>query len=347
MFYRLRHDFQLSIITLLGACAVFGITPFAVFRFLTGNVTAGITDLLILASICAAVAYAWLTGDNRRAGLCLAVFTCTGGVMVASLLGDEGLFWLFPALVTSFFLATPIVAVVVNSMALAALMIDGSAFDSHEQMLSFVTTCIVVSSCAYIFARRNEHQRERLERLATHDPLTGVKNRRAMEEEMQAAVANHIRNDMPYALIIFDLDHFKRINDAYGHARGDEALVECTDLVRRCTRRSDQLFRFGGEEFVLLMPGVQASGIQAVAENLRHKVASELQTPTGPITASFGVSCLQPGDDAESWLARADDALYEAKSRGRNQVVIRLLPAEPTPGSEIASSPASDQRIPG
>ncbi|WP_341352869.1 GGDEF domain-containing protein [Marinobacter halodurans] len=307
---------------------------------------AGLTDLVILVSICAAVVYAWLTGDNRRAGFCLAMFTCTGGVMVATLLGDVGLFWLYPAMVTSFFLTVPFVAVVVNSLAVVALVIEDVAFDSHEQMLSFVTTCVVVSSCAYIFARRNEHQRERLERLATHDPLTGVKNRRAMEEELQAAVANYSRNRMPYALIIFDLDHFKRINDGFGHARGDEALVECAELIRRCTRKSDQLFRFGGEEFVLLMPGVRESGIRAVAENLRHKVASELLTPAGPITASFGVSCLDGTDDAESWLARADEALYEAKSLGRNRVVIRPSPVEPGCGSGTAGSPASRRRIP-
>lgn len=345
MFYRLRHDFQLSIITLLGVCCFFGITPFAIFRFYTGNVMAGIIDLCILLSICSTVGYAWITGDNRRAGFCLAVLACTGGVVVATVLGDVGLFWLFPAMVTGFFLTTAMTAVVLNGLAVAALVLHDAAFDSHEQMLSFVTTCVVVSSCAFIFARRNEYQRERLERLATHDPLTGVKNRRAMEEEMQAAVATHARNETPYALIILDLDHFKRINDEFGHVKGDEALVECANLIQRHTRLTDCLFRFGGEEFVLLMPGVRPSGIQAVAENLRHKLANELKSPGGPITASFGVSSLHRSDDADSWMARADSALYEAKSSGRNRVVIRPLKVEAAPDSETVACPASTQPI--
>lgn len=328
MLYRLRHDFHLSIITLLGASAVFGITPFAVYRFYTGNVAAGVVDLMILLSICAMVSYAWLTGDNRRSGLLLAVCTCGGGVAVGTMQGDVGLFWLFPAMITSFFLTSAKVAVSVNCLAVAFLMIHNVAFDSDEQMMSFVTTSIVVSCCAYIFARRNEYQRERLERLATHDPLTGVKNRRAMEEDMQAAVAAHARTGAPYVLIIFDLDHFKRINDVYGHAVGDDVLVECAELIQRHTRKTDCLYRFGGEEFVLLMPGVKPDGIRAVAENLRYKLANELSNPVGSITASFGVAPLHDSDDADRWMARADQALYEAKATGRNRVVIRDAEAE-------------------
>lgn len=344
MLYRLRHDFHLSIITLLGACAMFGITPFAVFRFYSGNVAAGLVDLLIMLSICSVVGYAWCTGDNRRSGFLLALLACSGAVVVGTMQGDVGIFWLYPAMVTSFFLTSARVAVVVNCLAVLVLVIDDVAFDSREQMMSFVTTSVVVSCCAYIFARRNEHQRERLERLATHDPLTGAKNRRAMEEDMQAAVANHGRTGAPYTLIIFDLDHFKRINDIHGHAVGDEVLVECAALIERYTRKTDNLYRFGGEEFVLLMPGVTPEGVRAVAENLRHKLAEELSDPVGSITASFGVAPLHDTDDADRWMARADEALYEAKSTGRNRVVIRQAPVE-VPGSGTGESPASDPLI--
>ncbi len=341
MFYRLRHDFQLSIITLLGACAVFGITPFAIFRFATGNLVAAIVDLLILASICVTVTYAWRTGDNRRSGFFLALCTCAGGTAVATVVGGVGLFWLYPAMVTNFFLTLPIIAVAINGLAVAGLMLHGQAFESSEQMLSFATTCVVVSACAYIFARRNQHQRERLERLATHDPLTGAKNRRAMEEDMQAAVAGFERNDMPHVLILFDLDHFKRINDQFGHRQGDATLMECANLIQRYIRRTDTMYRFGGEEFVLIMPGVQETGTRAVAENLRHKLATELRCPGGRVTASFGVASLYAGDDVDSWMARADSALYEAKASGRNCVVIRERVPVTAPENGTVASPAS------
>ncbi|WP_148861220.1 GGDEF domain-containing protein [Marinobacter fonticola] len=327
MLYRLRHDFHLSIITLLGASAMFGITPFAIYRFYTGNLVAGVIDMAIMLSICVVVGYAWLTGDNRRSGFLLALFACGGAVIVATVVGDVGLFWLYPAMVTSFFLTSARVAVTVNCLAVAVLVFHNQAFASREQMMSLVATAIVVSCCAYIFSRRNEHQRDRLERLATHDPLTGVKNRRAMEEDMQTAVAAHARTGEPYALIIFDLDHFKRINDLYGHAVGDEVLVECASLIQRYTRKTDCLYRFGGEEFVVLMPGVRPEGVRAVAENLRYKLAHELTGPVDSITASFGVAPLHLSDDADRWMARADKGLYAAKASGRNCVVIRLAEA--------------------
>ncbi|MEC7727826.1 MAG: GGDEF domain-containing protein, partial [Pseudomonadota bacterium] len=114
MLYRLKTDFRLSIITLLGASAVLGITPFAVLRFLQGNVVAGSVDALILLGITGSVLYAWITGDTRRSGLVCALVACGGAVTVGAVVGEPGLFWLYPCLVTTFFLTTPRIAVVLN-----------------------------------------------------------------------------------------------------------------------------------------------------------------------------------------------------------------------------------------
>ncbi|WP_404366664.1 GGDEF domain-containing protein [Marinobacter sp.] len=320
MFYRLRHNFRLSIITMLGVCAIGGITPFAVFRFLDGNTAAGVADTLIMVSITATMVYAWVTGDTRRSGFIMALIACSGGVAVAALLGNVGLFWLYPPFITSFFLTTPRIAVFINSAAVAVLILGDIAFESTEHMLSFVTTAVVVSACAYIFALRNESQRIRLEQLATLDPLTGVKNRRAMEEELRAAVATHERNGLSYALAMLDLDHFKKVNDAHGHTVGDEVLMSCVDVIERNTRQSDQLFRYGGEEFVLLLPGVEDSGMRAVLDNLHRALQRELRDPDGPVTASCGLALLRSGESPDEWLDRADAALYEAKENGRNQI---------------------------
>lgn len=322
MFYRLRHNFRLSIITMLGVCAIGGITPFAVFRFLDGNLLAGFVDTMILLSICTAMAYAWITGDTRRSGFVLALIACGGGTVVAAVLGNNGLFWLYPPFITSFFLTSPRIAVVINGATLAVLVAGNIAFESTEHMLSFVTTALVVSGCAYVFALRNESQRARLEHLATLDPLTGVKNRRALEEELQAAVASQERNGLPYALALLDLDHFKQVNDDHGHNAGDDVLIDCVEVIQRNTRQADQLFRYGGEEFVLLLPGVEDFAMRSVLHNLHQALRRELRSPTGPVTASFGLALLRPGETADQWLARADDALYRAKENGRDQVCI-------------------------
>lgn len=322
MLYRLRNNFRLSIITMLGVCAIIGITPFAIFRFAQGDAVAGTVDTVIMLGIATSMVYAWITGDTRRSGFCIAVVACAGGATIAFLLGTIGLFWLYPPFITSFFLTSPRLAVIINLVTLLILMVFNIGFQSYEYMLSFVTTAIVVSSCAYIFALRNETQRLRLEQLALLDPLTGIKNRRAMEQELNAAVAFHQRSGLSYAIAILDLDHFKQVNDNHGHAVGDEVLLDCAQIILKHTRKTDQLFRFGGEEFVVLLPGVGDYGMRSVMRNIHQVLRRDLKSPGGPVTASYGVALLQDDDTRDTWFERADEALYQAKGNGRDQVVV-------------------------
>ncbi len=319
---RLRTDFQLSIITLLGAVALFGIVPFAVYRFLETNHLAGVADSLISIGILASVTYAWITGDTRRTGFILAIFCCVAGAIIGSILPDVGHLWSYPVLVTTFFLTTPVIAISLNTLMVLAIMFHGGSLASGESLWAFFTTATVVSACALIFAIRNQQQRQEMAVLARRDPLTGVRNRRSMDDALQLAVSTSSRTETPYALVMLDLDHFKAINDKHGHGLGDEILVNLARMVERNTRQSDQLFRFGGEEFVLLMPGVDHAGMKAVVQGLRQKIRSTLRSPDGPVTASFGAALLDDSESWESWLKRADDALYQAKESGRDCVVI-------------------------
>lgn len=322
MLYRLRNNFQLCVITLMSACAVVGITPFGFWRLMRGDWLIALIDLGIILGILGALAYSWRTDDTARTGFFLAVLPCTGGaIAVATLAGEQGLFWLFPALICSFLLTKPWIAVIITLSALMFLVLHDVAFTSYSQMWSFTVTIIVVSCCVYAFALRSENQRKRLEQLALLDPLTGVKNRRSMDEELNRAVADQARNKTHYGLALADLDHFKAINDEHGHGLGDKILVDFVTLLDLNTRRADQIFRFGGEEFVLLLPNVDEKSLQAAMEHLLAIIQKTLHCPSGAVTASFGTALLQADDNAEQWLARADSALYEAKQRGRNCVV--------------------------
>lgn len=321
MFHRLNSDFRLSIITLLGISAIIGITPFAIMRFVDGNALAGSVDLGILAGIVGSLAYAWVTGDTRRSGMVMAFITCTGAVAVGVVMGEAGLFWLFPCLVTTFFLVSSRIAAGLNVVSVLALMSIEAAFSSQVQMWTFAATAATVSACAYVFAYRNQGQRERLEHLATIDPLTGVKNRRSMDVELDLAAANAERTGLPHALVMLDLDHFKQINDVYGHGVGDNVLTDLVALIEHHTRKSDQLFRYGGEEFVLLLPGVDGDSLQTVMNNLQAVLRKYLKYPGGPVTSSFGVALLRHGESIDSWLTRADDALYQAKDAGRDRII--------------------------
>lgn len=336
MLHRLKTDFRLSIITLLGMSALLGITPFAVMRYLQGNLMAALVDTAILLGICSGLAYAWITGDTRRSGVVVASIACGGAVIVGIVVGEPGLFWVYPCLVTTFFLVHPRIAVTLNITSVFALLLHGGAFRSEVQMWSFAATAIVVSACAYVFAHRNSDQRQRLEHLARIDPLTGIKNRRSMDQELDLAAANAGRTGLSYALVMLDIDHFKKINDEYGHGVGDGVLTDLVALLKHNTRKSDQLFRYGGEEFVLLLPGVDVMGLEAVMNNLQQVLRKYMKHPGGPVTASFGVALLEHGESIDSWLARADAALYEAKESGRDRVVFANTQEVPEAVDDIA-----------
>lgn len=321
MLYRLRTNFRLSVMTLLAGCALVGITPFAVWRLARGDYLIGVVDTAILLAVVANVIYAWRTNDTARSGLVLALVICAGSVAAATLAGDVGLAWVYPALLASFFLTSPRLAGIFAVTSVLFLAIHGAAFNSLEQAWSFVMSALVLSASAYVFSLRNESQRSRLEHLALRDPLTGVGNRRAMDEELQRAIEAHSRNQLPYGLAVVDLDHFKTVNDQHGHGVGDQILMDFVAILEASTRRSDQIFRFGGEEFVLLFSGVNGQGLREVVAYIQSEIKKSLTSPSGPVTASFGLAVLRARDSAESWLARADEAVYQAKEAGRDCII--------------------------
>lgn len=163
---------------------------------------------------------------------------------------------------------------------------------------------------------------DRLEALATRDVLTGLPNHRAMMEAIDAEVQRAAHGDRPCALLFLDIDHFKALNDAFGHPAGDAALQEFAETVRTTLRGMDTLGRWGGEEFVALLPETDAAGAMVAAEHVRARVAEQLFRVAGGLhlTCSIGVACC-PGDAGErdSLLTAADAAMYAAKHLGRNQ----------------------------
>jgi len=161
----------------------------------------------------------------------------------------------------------------------------------------------------------------RLERRANFDPLTGALNRAAFLETFEYMSSDPL--NYPMGLIIFDLDDFKHINDTYGHKAGDIVLQEIAKIVKRNIRRSDLFVRWGGEEFVILLPKTDLKGVEKVAEKLKSAIEN-LKIPSYGIkvTASFGVTELLPGETLDEALERADRALYKAKRLGKNRVEI-------------------------
>jgi diguanylate cyclase (GGDEF)-like protein len=180
-------------------------------------------------------------------------------------------------------------------------------------------------------AMANLQLREQLRQQSIRDPLTGLFNRRYLEETMERELARSIRNGQPLAVVAIDVDHFKRFNDTHGHEAGDQVLVELARLLRESVRNTDIACRYGGEEFVLLMPdSPPAIAIERV-ETLRAQVSAlRLQFGAGrnePLTISIGLATApQDGHRADVLLRNADTALYAAKAGGRNRLVVYRAP---------------------
>jgi diguanylate cyclase (GGDEF)-like protein len=166
------------------------------------------------------------------------------------------------------------------------------------------------------------------------DPLTGIGNRRGLDDCMTSQFALMRRYDLHFSVAIFDIDHFKKINDEHGHLRGDEILQRLARVLDESVRETDYVARYGGEEFVVVMPQTGLDGAEVFAERLRCQVEMEL-----PITVSGGLATARECDDTDALLARADVALYHAKSAGRN-CVFRHPGDETEMAPELVTVPA-------
>ena len=162
-----------------------------------------------------------------------------------------------------------------------------------------------------------------LKLLATTDGLTGISNRRKISEEIEMQRVRSNRYEEPFTLVMFDFDLFKEVNDTFGHEVGDYVLIKTCALVSKSIREGDGFGRWGGEEFMLIFPGLDAEKAMRTAEKLRDLVASFSFKDVSDVTISLGVSTYSKNESTKALLKRVDDALYEAKGRGRNMVVFK------------------------
>ncbi|MRJ02025.1 MAG: GGDEF domain-containing protein [Epsilonproteobacteria bacterium] len=163
-------------------------------------------------------------------------------------------------------------------------------------------------------------------RLSTEkrDKLTGALNKEAFNEIVGVKIMEAKHLDQPLSMILFDIDFFKKINDTYGHIVGDKVLKEVADVVRENIRKSEYFVRWGGEEFIILLPGTGLEGARMVAEKLRRVIEHHRFPDVERVTCSFGVTQLLRDDTISSFLERADEALYQSKREGRNRVSVIL-----------------------
>jgi diguanylate cyclase (GGDEF)-like protein len=195
---------------------------------------------------------------------------------------------------------------------------------ANDTLIQYFITMIMYIAFIYFFQVlvSNYLESDILRNYAFEDPLTRIGNRRLIDSWIDQQMDKSLQHHLPLSIIYFDIDHFKNINDQYGHDVGDHILKEFVLEIKRQIERTDCFFgRWGGEEFILICPNHTSAMATETAEMLRQSITNHHFQPVRTITASFGVTGVQLNDEYKTLLARADRALYIAKESGRNRVV--------------------------
>ncbi|MEO8365133.1 MAG: GGDEF domain-containing protein [Pseudoxanthomonas sp.] len=343
MLKQFRRNSQLGILALLGVTTSSTLAMFAIYRAVHGQWLAAIVDFTIVVSIALPVIHALRSGNSTGPGAFLCASNSVCFVAACYFIGPVAMPWMFLVLMTNFLIAGLRQALALNLLLIAVVMLMPGIFDDSVQRISALVVAALVTLFAWLSALRVSTDHQELEVLASLDALTGLPNRRMLEQALEGAVARHRTGDRSHGLLIVDIDHFKEVNDSYGHAAGDAAIADLAAILKFEMRRQDRVFRFGGEEFVVLLDVDSRDDLWAASERLRQAVRNGLRGPGGRITVSLGGAMAGDEERWQEWFSLADEALYRAKNNGRDSSVIAGA-ATPT---DPALDPQSEPVLPG
>ncbi len=315
---RPRRDIMGYVPLIMSGAGALTVAPFAVIRWISGEWLLAIIDAVIVTGFVTLGTYVYRTRKVRAASIALTVVFVGGAMATVFVRGSDQVFWVFPALMATFFMVKPREAIVVALLvvlALGPLLVNSmELFRAATIIITIVMTCCF----AFVFSEINNRQHGQLLELASRDSLTGAGNHRAFRRRLARVIASFERTSTPASIIVLDIDHFKEVNDTYGHSQGDKMLRRISQIIDMRMRVTDGLYRIGGEEFVAVIEGQHADVAAQLAEELRILVEKHELLPNISITVSLGVAELHKGETHHDWFQRADKALYEAKSAGRN-----------------------------
>ncbi len=243
-------------------------------------------------------------------------------------LGVVAIFWAYPTMLALYWIHSRKIAQQIVPLFFLSVSIGSFLWLPAEYTLRIVTTLLMLGIFFHIASGLMEQQYQDVIRLSITDHLTGAFNRRFMDSKIDELIERLNRTKVVSSMITLDVDHFKSINDHFGHSSGDKVLIEIVSLLKSRVRVLDKVCRAGGEEFVILLPDTVERDAYVLAEHIRRAISDSKLLKQSPITISCGIAALQSGDTRDSWLKRSDQALYAAKESGRNKVVIS--PSKPT-----------------
>jgi diguanylate cyclase (GGDEF)-like protein len=304
----------------------FGITPlvfpFSMYHAFWGEPSIGVLAFVIGGSL---IANAFEAKQNARMVVPPEVLFIL--IMLATVIGFQTLgltmaFWCYP--VPLFFLFA-VEWRKANLLALGWLVfvaISSFYYLPPNKVLRIVVTLAITTIIGWLFVALIRQLQDELSKLASHDSMTGVLNRGQVIPALNLARERVVRGQEVSSVVMVDIDHFKSINDTFGHQAGDKVILQVVETLKNRLRKLDQIFRYGGEEFLILLSAASAVEGRQVCEELRSLMEHEITIRDRVVTASFGLAEISPTETSERWIARADEALYKAKETGRNRVCV-------------------------
>ncbi|MDZ4253246.1 MAG: GGDEF domain-containing protein [Sulfuritalea sp.] len=305
----------------MGVATLVLLTPFIINNLLQGRHLVALGIFLIQAST-AANGYAAWRGRRSPVPPVLLLLTVVAALTAVSIRqGVAGALWSYPLMVFTYFVLERRAAIVFSAMLLCLFpwltwrYIDPDLASRH--LVSLLLVVVLINIVLSVISSLHET----LAKQALTDPLTGCFNRRCMDRDLSILVIKGRRYAVTASVLLMDVDHFKEVNDTYGHGQGDLVLQKIVEIADARIRDSDRLYRFGGEEFLTLLEQTDTGGAIVVADDIRARIEAAELLPGRRVTVSIGIAQYLAGQSIEAWTKSADTALYQAKESGRNRVM--------------------------
>lgn len=297
--------------------------PIAIFDLLSERIHIGVGSLLIVSFL---ATNAWMIRCGRcHQNLTLFGLVPAGMIFMMGVIADDGIIgslWCYPSIVACYCMLSERRAWMAN---IAILGFSLPIIFQHlrpEYAYRICATLLAVSFFSAIMVHFIDKQQSRMHKLLIHDPLTGLLNRFTLKACLNNAIENNRKQRVSSSILAIDIDHFKSVNDDFGHDVGDRALSMVSRLILANIRDSDSAFRSGGEEFLIVLKGVNEQAAKITAHRLLHRIELADIVPNQSLTISIGLATTTAGENWTQWIKRADESLYEAKKQGRNRVFV-------------------------
>ena len=315
-------------IIIMTASIVAGTTvlPFAIYRYLQGQYMIALVEVFAVCVIASIGFLVWKTRDTEHTSTGLSIIMVVGLVALNYLIGSSIFIWTYPIIMTVYFLNPATRSALILIPTVIALFPLLYMEKSAIELASSIVTVIITLIFSHLVSVKIRQQKERLQNLINYDGLTGALNRRSLDDRLESLQSLYFRHKSRgtniSSVVLFDIDDFKNINDTRGHLEGDKILINLTKHIKKMIRKTDEFYRYGGEEFVVIVNGSNLFKAGELAEKIRATI-EETELHRGlTVTASFGVAEIQSLEESQNWLARADKALYRAKRAGKNRVYL-------------------------